>query len=71
MLFGYVTRSAGMAEAVLKITVKQKKKEDVKRSCGKTILKNGQGCTLPAHLSTAENRTRWNTIAAWSSMVSH
>ena len=43
MLFGHVTRSSGMAEAVLKITVKQKKKKRCKRKMWEDNIKEWAG----------------------------
>ena len=51
--FGHVSRSSGLAKTILQGTVKGKRRRGrQKKKCedGKTILKSGQGWTMPTQL---------------------
>ena len=48
--FSRSSRSSGFAKAILQDTVNSKEGEVDRRRGGKTIIKNRQGCTLPADL---------------------
>ena len=49
-MFGHISRSSGLAKTILNGTVLGKKEKIDRMRGGKTILRNGQRCTLVAEL---------------------
>ena len=64
--FGYFSRSSGSAKMISYCTVKRNEDEVGRESGCKTILKGGQGWTLPR---AAEDRIWWKGIIVKALMV--
>ena len=67
--FGYVSRSSGLAKTVLQGIVKGKIKRDRQKKRWEDNIKEWTRMDFASSTRAAENRTKWELIAANSSVV--
>ena len=68
-LYGYVSRSSGLAKTILQGTVKGRRRQGGQRKRWEANIRKWTGLELGKSHRTVENREKWRKLVAKSSVV--